>query len=351
MAKFKWDNLILFVEQLAAASKLGLPVDKTIDIMSKDSLDRGWAKTQIGVSELVRLGSPLSEAMENYPAYFPSVIRRMVKIGEEGRVLPRILHCLSRYLQLMRENQHKLQKCMIYPFLIWTLLMIDLGVVAVYVIPKFTDMLNSMSVESPSLTMFFIGVGPTFFIVVGGTVMLAAWTLIYWLGKDAESGAKHSVWADRILSRIPFLGTIQRHAKAAEMCDVLGILIEEGHSGREAVNLLRSTLDNPSLQSALNDLDTALVTGSAYNPEMAHTLIPQTSLWMIGATGGTPELGHALQELSRYHQRQVEMLSTVLREFIEPFLLIAVAILGGLGIIGLYLAIFSASSNIPGFLP
>ncbi|MBZ0257037.1 type II secretion system F family protein, partial [bacterium] len=103
MARYQWENLILFVEQLSTAARLNLPLDKAIEAMSNDSADKNWRSAQLNMAELVRLGSPLSDAMGNYPLLFPAPLQRMVKAAEDGQVLPAMLRNSSRYLTFARD--------------------------------------------------------------------------------------------------------------------------------------------------------------------------------------------------------------------------------------------------------
>jgi len=345
MSKYKWDNLILFVEQLATASKLQLPLDKTIASMSREALDSKWGKTQESVSELVRLGSTLSDAMDNYPKYFPGTIRRLVRVAEEGKVLTCMLSSLSGYLQSAREVQHRLQKCMIYPLIVWSLLLIDVGILVAYVFPKFISMQSAMGVPETDYSLKMLTIGPTALILIEGLFLLLAWILIGWLSADLEGKQYTGGRINRIIAYIPFLGNLHRHAKAAEVCEVLGILIEGGRDGREAVSIARDVIDNTPIQKALNEIDAALLTGEQYQVIDDKSVIPPTSLWMISESSSSPALGQALRSIAACHRRQVDMLSSILRELIEPLLLFSIAVLGGMTIVAFYFALFKFTTN------
>ncbi|MFH1744018.1 MAG: type II secretion system F family protein, partial [bacterium] len=278
--------------------------------------------------------------------YFPGVVRRLVRAGEEGNVLPTMLRSLSRYLQSAREIQHKLQKCLIYPFFVWTILLIDAIVLLVFVIPGFSDTYRTLGADLPVFTQFFIRGGSTLLILGNGLLFFLAWLLIGFLGTDVEGTSRMSGAMDRILARIPLLSTLHRHAKAAQICDVLGALIEGGRSGREAVTIAKTAVTSPTLERALEDVDTAIASGQEYEPTETETLLPQTTLWMLAQADGAPDLGKTLQNLSEHHRRQLDVQSAVIREILEPLLLIAVALVGGFAIISVYWPIFSVANAI-----
>ncbi|MBN2329337.1 MAG: type II secretion system F family protein [Candidatus Omnitrophica bacterium] len=340
MAAYKWDNLILFMEQLSTATKLKLPLDKTIASMSRESLDRRWAGAQQSVSELVRMGSPLAEAMDNYPQFFPGMVRRLIRVGEEGNILPKMLSSLSRYIQTAREIQHRLQKCMIYPLIIWTLLLLDIGILVTFVFPKFYEMFEATSGGGSNTILWFLGVGPSVLLIGEGLLLIVVWIVIGWLSADIEGRSTASSLSQRIVYYLPFIGSLQRHAKAAEACEVLGLLVDGGHNVRDAIQIAKLAMDNAPMHKALEEVDTALISGEPYEEVEASSLIPPTSLWMISETGGKPELGQALLGIAQYHRRQVDSLSSLIRELIEPLLLFSIAVMGGGTIIVFYTGLF-----------
>lgn len=345
MASYKWDNLILFMEQLSTAAKLKLPIDKTIASLSRESLDRRWAGAQKSVSELVRMGSPLAEAMDNYPQFFPGMVRRLIRVGEEGNVLPKMLSSLSGYIQTARELQHRLQKCMIYPLIIWTLLLLDAAVLIAFVFPKFYEIFEMSSGGFSNTTLWFLGVGPSVLLIGEGMLLLMVWIVIGWLSTDIEGRSTASSLSQRIVYYLPFIGNLQRHAKAAEACEVLGLLVDGGHDIREAIRIAKVAMDHAPMHKALEEIDTALVAGKPYEEVEASSLIPPTSLWMISETGGKPELGQALLGIAQYHRRQVDALSSVIRELIEPLLIFSIAVMGGLTIIAFYTGLFQLGTS------
>ncbi len=346
MSRYKWDNLILFSEQLSSATQLNLPLDKTIQAMSREALDPRWKGVQESVGELVGLGSSLSMAMENYPKYFPGLLRRLVRVGEEGNVLPVVLASLSRYLQAAREIQNKLRKCLIYPFFVWTILLLDMAILFLYAVPNFSEMYRTIGMDLPFLTRLFIQGGSALSLLVTALLFYLAWLLIGFLGTDVEKEREHSAFLERLVSYIPILSALHRHAKAAQICEILGILITGGHNGREAIRIARSAVAAPSLQLALDEVDTAIASGTRYVPNGRNLYVPDTTLWMLAQADKSPELGATLRSLSEYHRRQLDITSNTIREILEPLLLLMVAILGGFAIISVYLPLFNLANVI-----
>ncbi len=336
MSKYKWDNLILFFEQLSSATALQLPVDQTVRTMSRESLDSEWRAAQDGVAELVQLGSPLSDAMENYSAYFPSMAQRLVRAGEQGDVLPSMLSSISGYLQSVREIQQDLRRVLVYPFFVWTLLLVNFMILFTYVAPKNFEMFESMGAKLPVMTDWYYTYGPALFLLGTALVFFLAWLIVGKITSDVEGHSKANTYVARFTTAIPLLGTLQRHARTAHVCEILGVLVKGGNSMREAIGIAKEAISSPGLIGALEDVEAAIVTEDVVTSKPRKTLVPHTTLWMMSETENTERLGDGLLSLASMHRRQMNVQTRMVNDILEPFLLIVVAIFGGIGLVAMY---------------
>lgn len=343
MARFKWDNLILFVEQLAAAASLKLPIGQAVYNMSRESLDSDWRKAQESVSELVNLGSPLSEAMSNYPKFFPETLRRLVRAGEEGNVLAPMLASAGRYLQTALEVQNRLRKCLIYPMLVWAFLMFDFFLLLIFVMPKFAQMYDGMGASLPTLTAAFTSAGPIFMVLGLGLLFFFGWLMIGFVGAEADVESKGAYFA-RLAPYVPFWGSLQRHARAAQVCEILGILIRGGNNGHQAIAIARQSISHPLVAQSLEDIQAAIGAGDYDTSPYRSGLIPHTTLWMMAERPDAADMGATFQRLAEYHRRQFEVQASIVQDILGPFLLLVVAIIGGLGIVSVFYPILNIAN-------
>lgn len=344
MAKYKWDNLIVFVEQLAAAGKLGLPLDETLRSMSREAIDPGWRRAQEEAAERVSKGGTLAEALNGRPEYFPAMVRRLIELGEKAGALNRLLPSIGEHLQSSQEVRTRMQRCLIYPFFVWTILVLEMGILYAYVLPKLMEMFESMDAPLPALTREFAGFGAPFFVIVAAILFYFAWLVIGALSAGVETKPRMAERVDSIMGWIPLLGALARHAKAALACEVMGILMESGHSGREAANLTRQASIGPSMKHALGEIERAIEGGET--AQHGKTLIPATTLWMISESRDPEAMGRSLRALGNSHRRQLDALSGIVREIVEPLLFIVVALLAGVAIVSFYYPIFNMTQNI-----
>lgn len=349
MAKYKWDNLILFAEQLSTASYLKLPLDKSITAISQDAFDYKWKTLLQSVSIHISNGSTLSQAMDEYPGYFPAMMRQFVRIGERGNSLPLFLRSLSTYLQTAQYVNTRLKNCIIYPFIIWHILLFQMGLMFYYIIPMFEELYfnvsNSKDETMPDVLIDFLYYGPAFFVGVISLAMYFVWVLIGIMSTDVEGNSKMGVWVDRIIAYVPIFGAMTRHAKSALACEVIGLMMKNGMTGSQSVRIAVDTVDSPLLKHAFEELYRKIQ--PEYNlQENTKTLIPYSTLWMLNQSSNPEEVGSSLCHLAELHRRHINIMSNVIREILEPMLFIVVAILSGIALVTLYYPIFDVVNKI-----
>lgn len=81
----------------------GVPVVKALEVTADVVDDKTYAKILFGSTELVKSGSPLSEALEGHPEV-PHIMIVMLRVGEETGELSSILKVMSRFYRREVEN-------------------------------------------------------------------------------------------------------------------------------------------------------------------------------------------------------------------------------------------------------
>ena len=67
---------------------------------------------------------------------------------------------------------------------------------------------------------------------------------------------------------------------------------------------------------------------------------------MLSQSNGSPQLGDTLLHMADFHQRQLQIQTALIREIIEPLLLLVVALVCALGVVSIYFPIQMITSNI-----
>lgn len=110
--------LALFAEQLRILVAAGITIDRAFDIMIKVINHSVFKRALIETRESILLGSKISEALNEHKPLFPSLVIRMISIGESTGNLNEQLNYLSEYfLKKLDDISDKLGK-LIEPIII-----------------------------------------------------------------------------------------------------------------------------------------------------------------------------------------------------------------------------------------
>ena len=171
-------ELALFTRQLATMIGAGIPLLEGFEILAEQVLDqnKGFGEGLAEVSEAVRGGTGLSDALSHFPKIFPDIYVNMIKAGEASGQLDTILNRLADYMEASESLKREIKSAMTYPVISLILILGITGYLLVGVIPKFKTMFDSLNAELPGLTVFILGlsdgVQENFTLVIGVIVGL-----------------------------------------------------------------------------------------------------------------------------------------------------------------------------------
>ncbi len=93
---FRKINIARFCQTFGALYASGLPILEAIDAANKTIGNRALAEAMVGIQGHIKSGSPLSEAF-NGSGEFPSMVIRMLKVGEDSGNLTAVLTQVSDF--------------------------------------------------------------------------------------------------------------------------------------------------------------------------------------------------------------------------------------------------------------
>jgi type IV pilus assembly protein PilC len=107
-----------FTVQLATLSEAGIPVVRALTILEGQTRPGPFKNVLADLVEDVSSGTPLSEAMAKHEGVFDRLYASMVRAGEAGGVLDRVLQRLAQYRERIAEIRAKVLGALIYPAVI-----------------------------------------------------------------------------------------------------------------------------------------------------------------------------------------------------------------------------------------
>ncbi|MEZ6013684.1 MAG: type II secretion system F family protein [Planctomycetota bacterium] len=326
-----------FTIQLATLSEAGIPVVRALTILEGQTRPGPFKEVLREITEDVSGGSPLSEAMQKHDRVFDRLYASMVRAGEAGGVLDRVLQRLAVFREKAAEVRGKIGTAMIYPTV---LVLVAVGVVSAvmaFVIPKFKEIFDSFGVDLPEVTQILLNVSTfirdRWYIVFG----LPALLLVLHLGLLAKrQGYRRFFHA--FLLRVPVLGGVLRKTIIAGFSRTFGTLIQAGVPHLDALGIVRDTTGNEVLRDAVEDIRRTVREGEGIARPMGETgVFDDIVVNMVDVGEETGELDNMLLKVAEAYEKQVDRGTTRLLNLLEPLMIVAMAVVVGFIVIALFL--------------
>jgi len=340
--KGRWDQLILTARHLAGALELGLPLHEAVGQLRRESSDRRFRRVLVEIEGDLDQGRPLDEAMGRHPGWFGSEVVCRVRIGRQAGRLPEALAQTAEFLQRSFLLQQRLKRALIYPATVSALVVLDLMLVGIFVLPRLQDYYSSLANLRLALpTRAFIAMNSP-----GGyaTVALAVFLIVGGMGSFLSMAYnERSGWHrfDPLRFHLPFWGPIQRQVEAVRFCRPLALLLRGGVSLPEALRVLEDNASGQWLQQRYGACRKEIEQGKRLGEGLrGQGFFPPTLLWTLATTEHQGKLVEGLEHLADFYQEKLETDLAIIREALEPILIVLVGLLVAVIVTGLYYPVF-----------
>jgi type IV pilus assembly protein PilC len=338
--------LLVFSQELAALLRAGLPLLQALHLLVERQRDALFKSHLDQVYERVRSGAELSEAFAEFGDAFPPLFASSLKAGERTGELEQVLHRFGRYLKLVLDARRKVYTALVYPTLLVGLSLAMLGVMAVYVVPRFQVFYEAMDMtELPALTRLTLGTGQ---FLRANLLWIAAGSFFAWVALDRWSRTGPGrIAVARFRLALPVLGEIFHRFAISEYCRSLSTLLAGGLPLVQSLEIATQAVGNAWVRSQLEPAIPRVREGHALHRALEEVgVVPDLAIDMVEVGEATGALDQMLANVSVFLDEEVETRMARLLSLVEPILLLAVGGLVAVLLVSVYLPIFSALSQV-----
>ncbi len=322
------DDLVVLNDEIASLVRAGVPLELGLSSWGRD-LSGPLRKTVATLGESVARGSNLDDALAEESLNIPPVYRAVVTAGLRSGRLPAALESLAESARRVQQLQNAVVLALIYPLLLitlaYSLLLLLLWVVLPAVASVYEARPPAYLVAIDRIGDFAARVisipGTDFVIPVSALPPLALWAsvVLWWLrSRQSLVIASSSVWR-----LIPFAGRAMRHARAASLADIFGLLIEHDVPLPVAVRLAATCTGERRLARVTNELAGRLEAGAPPAPEHLQSVGLPPVLALLIANGARQQTLVAMaRSAAENDRRRVERDITWLRDWLPVWLIV-----------------------------
>lgn len=330
--KITLQNVTLMSRELATLVQAGLPLDHSLETLSR--LNQGAPVQQVlrDLLESIRGGLSFSDALAKQTGVFSDLYINMIRAGEASGTLNEVISRLADYLERMSELRSHVITALIYPATLLGFSVLSLIVLMTFVVPEFIPMFEDSGQTLPLLTQVVFAVS---------SLLQQYW----WVPLVLVTGVLSFV--DRILAKpayrlrfdtwclsLSYLGEIIKQIEMARFSRTLSTAIGNGVPLLTAIRLVKAVIGNYRIAEVMETVTASLEQGQSMASSLKDSRVcPElaTQLIEVGETSG--QLESMLMKVADIYDKEVQTSIKRLLTVLEPAL-----ILGLGGLIGLIIA-------------
>jgi type IV pilus assembly protein PilC len=322
--------------------KGGISITEALDTIADDMKNVKFAGIIRKMGEGIKGGESFSDRVAAFPDTFDKLFYGMILAGESSGSMPMVLHRLADYYDNRDKLIRKVRGAMAYPLFVIGFIFVIVTVMAVFIIPRFRSIFDTIGGKLPAFTEAFLGVYDLMmnYAVYNLLILGAGIAALVWYCRTVKGHEK----LGRFTLSLPLFGQILLQAFVALFCRTTASLLSAGVSVLNSLDILGAMSKNDVIKHAIFVTKEGIIKGSSISFSLAAAkLFPNLLLKMVRVGEQSGSLPDVLERTAEYYERRVEDSINTMTKMLEPILVISVGAIVLVVVIALYLPIFYLS--------
>jgi type IV pilus assembly protein PilC len=342
--RVKAGEFIIFNQQFLTLIKAGLPILKSLDLLSRRQQNVYFKSMLENVQQRVKSGELLSDAFAAQGTV-SKIYTTTLLAGERSGNLEEVLARFIAFQKLTFSFRKKLLAALVYPALLVTALTVMLTFLMTYVVPQFAELYATMNANLPAITVFMLGIGTTirnyYYIIIAVLVVLA---VASWVWVRSERGSRI---LDAVRYRVPLLGSIWMKYQVAMFSRTLATLLSGGLPLVPSLETASKSINSYKIAHSVEHAGRRVREGRSLAFSLEETeFFPDLAIEMVEVGESTGALPAMLNSVAEFFEEDVQTALAALMQLIEPVILLFMGVTVAFVLISLYLPIFSLGAQI-----
>jgi len=347
LTKVRPEELMIFTRQFYTLFKAGVSMDAILGAMARQLKSGALRNALVRIRADVASGSSLAQAFGRHPKIFNELYVSMLAAGEEAGILEEVLKHLSDLLVKEYEIKKGIKGAVLYPKVVFTVLVLAVVFLMIFVVPKFVNFYGRFSAELPLPTKILIGISMVvrnyWFIVFS-----AAGLIIYLYRRYYRTNTgKYNI--DSMRFKLPVFGDLNIKVANARFGHILSALYQSGLSMPRSLEVVANVIDNAAFAKEVLKIKDEIQKGASLSDAISHqkyfppVMVETTA---VGERAGA--LGDMLSTVAEHYDTEVNHTIRSLTTLLEPIMLVLIFSMVALLALAIFLPIWNLSSVISG---
>ncbi len=333
-------DLVVFARQLSDLILAGTSLTQAFSILIEQTANLKFKEVIKDIKNQIQDGNSFSQSLTKYPRLFSSLYISLIKTGEAGGDLEKVLTHISNLLEKQRELVSRLRSISAYPLV---MLLVALGTIIfliTFVIPKFVIVFEDLGQILPLPTRILIAVS-NFFHGWGGIISLALIFTAFIAFRQYSRTDEGRLQVDRLKLNLPLVGKIFRTLVISRFTLTVGNLIANGVPILRSLELSKETVRNEVMSREIEKIQNSVRDGKGLAfPLMQSKLFPPIVSNIIAVGEESGSLEKSLRQIASSYAQELENTLKTVTSLLEPAIILTMGVLIGFIVLAMLLPIF-----------
>ena len=341
--------LTTFTRQLATLVDAGLPLLRGLRVLEKQERNPTLKNIIDQLALSIEGGSTFSEGLAQHPKVFNRLYVNMVKAGELGGVLEVVLTRLAEFMEKAQKIKGKIVSAMFYPIAVLVVATVILGILLVWVIPKFQEVFAGLADgrQLPAFTRLVMGISETVkshFVYTA--IGIIAFFILFTLFIHTKFGRRVF---DKFKLKMPLIGPVVSKVAISRFTRTLGTLVSSGVPILQALTIVKETAGNVIVSNAVGAVHDSVKEGETITaPLEASGVFPPMVISMVDVGEQTGALPEMLLKIADNFDEEVDNAVAAMTSLLEPIMIVCLAVIVGSIVIAMFLPLIDLMNSLGG---
>ena len=324
--KLSVSDLSLLTRQLSVLSSGGVPLDKSLKIISEQASNSVMKEQSFVLATKIEEGFSCSEALKEFPKSFDHLYVALITAGETSGEFNVLLEKIANYLEKRSLMQKEVLAALIYPMVLVSIALVIVGLMLIFVVPSVVSQFENLNQELPLLTRWLIGLSN----FISGSGVWFLLILIFGIFSLFKIGYKEYIKyiVDNLLIKMPYLSNFLIQADLSRFLSSLSIMRNNNIPIMNAIVISLRTVSNLSLQRALKINLAKIAEGESMSSCLENiSYIPPLVKQMVASGEASGALEAMLAKSSDYLDQEFHQTTKIFMGLLEPLVVLIMGVI------------------------
>ena len=317
----KQKELFFFLTQVSLMLDVGISLSRAIETIMGQTTNEYFKEIMGTMVKDIEEGHQLSAAMSRHPSVFKSVFVNMIRSGETGGFLPKVIDSIIEMLEKQQAIRSRLRGAMAYPVVLCALAFVVTLFVLIGILPKFMVFFEGKYDILPPTTRVMMGLSvflrSYWYICLGGAIGLGAGFKVYLSSKAFHL---HKDW---LAIHIKVFSKLANNIYTGFFMRTLGTMLENGVPLAEAISIAGNTIENTYYKAYVENIRSIIEEGGHFSTGFAlNKNIHESVKQMIAVGEDVGKLPAVMLKLSKVYESETDESLNQIASLIEPIALV-----------------------------